>query len=166
LNLLEKDFTMFIQPYLFFDGRCDEALDFYKKMLGAEVTFLMRFKDSPDPQAKAGCGPGMDDKVMHCNVRIRDTELMVSDGGVVGQPKFDGFSLTLNVADAAEANKLFTALGDGGQVQMPLMETFFAESFGMVVDKFGVSWMILAAKQTWAQRVTREFRQRPWLAVM
>jgi PhnB protein len=141
---------MFIQPYLFFDGRCDEAIDFYKKTLGAEVTFLMRFKDSPDPEAKANCGPGVEDKVMHANMRIRDTELMVSDGRGYGQPKFDGFNLTLNVANAAEANKLFAALSEGGQVQMPLMETFFAESFGMLADKFGVAWMILAAKKNQA----------------
>jgi PhnB protein len=141
---------MYIQPYLFFNGRCEEALNFYQKTLGAEVTFLMRFKDSPDPQAKANCGPGMDDKVMHANVRIRDTELMASDGGAVSQPKFDGFSLTLNVPNATEANKLFAALGEGGQAQMPLMETFFADSFGMVADKFGVSWMILAAKKNLA----------------
>jgi len=138
---------MYIQPYLFFDGRCEEALNFYKKALGAEVTFLLRVKDSPDQQAKANLGPGKDNNVMHSNVRIRDTEFMASDGRGEGPPKFEGFSLTINVADPEEANKLFAALSEGGKVQMPLMKSFFAESFGMVVDKFGVSWMILAVKK-------------------
>jgi PhnB protein len=138
---------MFIQPYLFFNGRCEEALDFYRRTLGAEVTMLMRYKDNPDPQSRAMSAPGTDNKVMHANVRVRDTEFMASDGRCQGQPQFEGFSLTLNVANAAEADKLFAALGEGGQAQMPLTETFFAERFGMVADKFGVSWMVLAAKK-------------------
>ena len=108
---------------------------------------LMRFKDNPDPQSKAMTAPGMEDKIMHANVKIRDTQIMMSDGRCQGEaPKFDGFTLTLNVS-AAEADKLFAALSEGGQVQMPLTPTFFAEKFGMVADKFGVSWMILAAKK-------------------
>lgn len=138
---------MFVQSYLFFNGRCEEALNFYRDALGAEVTMLMRFKDNPERLSEANCAPGMDDKVMHANVRIRDTELMASDGRGQGEPKFEGFALTLNVANVAEADKLFAALGKGGQVQMPLTETFFAERFGMVADKFGVFWMILAAKK-------------------
>ena len=138
---------MFIQPYLHFNGRCEEALKFYGKVLGAEVTFMMRFKESPDPQSKAMMTPGTEDKIMHANVQIRDTEIMFSDGcGVGDAPKFDGMALTLNVS-AAEADKLFAALSEGGQVQMPLCETFFAEKFGMLADKFGVSWMVLAAKK-------------------
>lgn len=138
---------MFIQPYLHFDGRCDEAIKFYGKVLGAEVTVLMRFKENPDLQSKAMMPPGMEDKVMHANVKIRDTQIMMSDGRCQsGAPKFDGFTLTLNVAPG-EADKLFAALGEGGQVQMPLASTFFAEKFGMLADKFGVSWMILAAKK-------------------
>ena len=137
---------MFIQPYLMFNGRCEEAIKFYGKVLGAEVTRLMRFKDNPDPQSKAMTAPGMEEKVMHANMRIRDTEIMASDGRCQGDTKFEGFTLTLNVA-VAEADKLFAALGEGGQVQMPLTETFFAHRFGMVADKFGVSWMILAVKK-------------------
>ena len=138
---------MFIQPYLFFDGRCDEAIKFYGKALGAETTMLMRFKDSPDPQSKEGCGPGMDDKVMHANVKIRDTQIMMSDGRCQGEaPKFDGFTLTLNVS-AGRSGQAVRGAGEGGQVQMPLTPTFFAEKFGMVADKFGVSWMILAEKK-------------------
>jgi PhnB protein len=138
---------MFAQPYLFFDGRCDEALEFYKRALGAEVTMLMRFKDSPDPAARENCGPGVADKVMHANVTIRDTQIMMSDGRGEGSPKFDGFGLALNATDAADADKLFAALDDGGNVIMPLTETFFAHKFGMLHDKFGVMWMIMAAKQ-------------------
>jgi PhnB protein len=138
---------MFLQPYVFFDGRCEEAIDFYKKALGAEITFLMRFKDNPDLQSNPDCAPVAGELIMHANVQIRDTQIMMSDGRGGGQPKFDGFALTLNAADAAEAKKLFTALSEGGQVQQPLLETFFAESFGMLSDKFGVFWMILAAKK-------------------
>jgi PhnB protein len=138
---------MFIQPYLYFNGRCEEAIKFYSKVLGAEATFMMRFKESPDPQSKAMMTPGTEDKVMHANVKIRDTEVMMSDGQCTQKaPSFDGFALTLNVAPG-EADKLFAALAEGGQVQMPLTPTFFAEKFGMVADKFGVSWMVLAEKK-------------------
>jgi PhnB protein len=139
---------MFVQPYVFFDGRCEEALDFYKKALGAEVTALLRYKESPDLQATAMMPPGAQNKVMHCNVRIRDTQIMASDGqNITGQPKFEGFALTLNARDVEDVNMLFTALSDGGQVQLPPTETFFAESFSMLTDKFGVAWMILAEKK-------------------
>jgi PhnB protein len=138
---------MFIQPYLHFNGRCEEALNFYKQALGAEVTFMMRYDESPDPQSKECMAPGTEKKIMHANVKIRDTEIMMSDGRCEGElPKFDGVSMTINVSPA-EADKIFEALGDGGQVQMPLCETFFAEKFGMVADKFGVTWLLLAAKK-------------------
>ncbi len=129
-----------VQPYLFFDNRCEEALEFYHKALGAEVTALMRFKDSPEP---TGCPPGSENKVMHASFRIGDTTIMASDGRCSGKPTFDGFSLTISTGSEAEANRLFTALTDGGQVQMPLTKTFFSPAFGMVADRFGVSWMVL-----------------------
>ncbi len=132
---------MKVEPYLFFEGRCEEALDFYRKTLGAEVAMLMRFKDAPDPSM---CQPGTENKIMHANVRIGDTTLMVSDGMNGGTPSFHGFSLTLSVMDEAEAERLFTALSEGGQVRMPMGKTFFASRFGMLVDRFGVPWMILA----------------------
>ncbi len=138
---------MFIQPYLCFEGRCEEALKFYGSALDAETTRLMRFKDNPEPQSKAGSSPEPGDKVMHANVKIRDTQIMMSDGRCQGQPKFEGIALTLNAKDPADADKLFAALSAGGQVQMPLCETFFAQRFGMVADKFGVTWMILAEKK-------------------
>lgn len=131
---------MHVQPYLFFDGRCDEALEFYRSALGAEVQFLMRFKESPEPNS---CAPGMGEKVMHCNVRIGETQIMASDGNCGGRPQFQGFALALHVANADEAERVFAALGAGGQVQAPLVETFFSPRFGMVSDKFGVSWMVL-----------------------
>jgi PhnB protein len=134
---------MLVQPYLFFDGRCEEALEFYRTALGAEVTMLMRFKDSPEPPAPGMCPPGSDDKVMHASFQIGETMLMASDGRAQGKPVFQGFSLSLAVPDDAEALRLFTALGDGGQVQMPLAKTFYASSFGMVADRFGVSWMVI-----------------------
>jgi PhnB protein len=131
---------MIVEPYLFFDGRCDEALEFYRSKLGAEVTALVRFKDSPDPDVSP---PGAGDKVMHSNFRIGETTLMASDGRCQGQPNFQGFSLSLTAPNEAEADRLFAALADGGQVQLPLAKTFFSPQFGMVADRFGVPWMVI-----------------------
>ncbi|MEX0777998.1 MAG: VOC family protein [Phycisphaeraceae bacterium] len=136
---------MQIQPYLFFDGRCEEALEFYKKALGAEVTMLMRFKDSPEPPDPEKCAPGSQDMVMHAEFRVGQATVLASDGMGKGQPKFEGISLALTVADEAEAKRMFHALADGGKVQMPLTKTFFSPSFGMAADRFGVSWMIYVA---------------------
>ncbi|MDD5036444.1 MAG: VOC family protein [Methylococcaceae bacterium] len=135
---------MHIEPYLFFDGRCEEAIEFYRSALGAEICMLMRYKESPEPP-QCQLPPGNEDKVMHASFRIGDSTVMASDGRCLGQPSFQGFSLALRVADVAEAERLFTLLADGGQVQMPLGKTFFSQSFGMVADRFGVSWMIVAS---------------------
>jgi PhnB protein len=140
--------TMLVQPYLFFEGRCEEALDFYKAKLGAKVDMLMHFKDNPEPQnqqAPEGCG-GMDvqpDKVMHCAFRIGESLVMASDGMASGKPAFQGVSLSISVKTEAEAKKLFDGLSEGGNVQMPLTKTFYSPAFGMVADKFGVSWMVV-----------------------
>jgi PhnB protein len=134
--------TRQVEPYLFFDGRCDEALAFYRQALGAKVEALMRYRDNPSPEHNP---PGAAEKVMHCTFRIGDTQVMASDGNCAGKPSFQGFSLCLNAPDAASAEQLFAALGAGGQVQMPIGKTFFAERFGMVADRFGVSWMVIAA---------------------
>jgi PhnB protein len=133
---------MQVQPYLFFEGRCEEAVEFYRRALGAEVEMLMRFKDSPEPTMAP---PGAGDKVMHMSLRIGETTVLASDGRCQGQPGFQGFSLSLTVPNEAEAERLFAALADGGQVQMPLTKTFFSPRFGMVADRFGVSWMIYVA---------------------
>ena len=133
---------MLIQPYLFFDGRCEEAIEFYRRALGAQVTARMRFKDSPEPHQPGMCAAGSEDKVMHASVRIGDTTLLASDGRCEGRPSFEGFALSLTVSDEAEAERLFGLLADGGQVQMPLGKTFFSPRFGMVSDRFGVSWMV------------------------
>lgn len=136
---------MHVQPYLFFDGRCEAALAFYRDTLGAEVLRLMRFKDSPVPHQPGMIPPGAENKVMHSEFRIGDSTVMASDGRCVGKPSFQGFSLSLTVANETEADRLFNALADGGQVQMPMAKTFFSPRFGMVADRFGVSWMILVA---------------------
>ena len=136
---------MQVEPYLNFDGRCEEALEFYKKALGAEVKALLRFKDNPEPQPGM-TPPGAENKVMHANFRIGDTEMLASDGRCLGQPKFQGFSLSLWAKTEAEADKKFAALADGGQVQMPLAKTFFSPRFGMVADKFGIGWMVLVSQ--------------------
>ena len=138
---------MQVQPYLYFDGRCEEALEFYRSALGAKIESLMHFKDAPpEAQQMGGCaGSVPPDKVMHASFKIGETTLMASDGMAQGKPEFKGISLTLPLPDEAEVKRLFDALGDGGQVQMPLTKTFFSSSFGMVADRFGVSWMLLVA---------------------
>jgi PhnB protein len=139
----DKENPMQVQPYLSFNGRCEEALEFYRKALGAEVTMLMRFKESPD---SSGCGmmpPGSENKVMHAEFRVGDTGVMASDGQCTGNAVFQGISLSIAVPDEAKARQLFAALGDGGQVQMPMDKTFFSPCFGMVADRFGVSWMVV-----------------------
>ena len=137
---------MQLQPYLFFDGRCEEALDFYKKTLGAKVEMMMRFKEAPEPHPPGMIPPGSENKILHSAFKIGDTTVMASDGRVQGNPKFEGFSLSITAKNDAEAEKLFAALGDGGQVQMPMAKTFFSSRFGMVADRFGVGWMVVVAQ--------------------
>jgi len=133
---------MHVQPYLNFDGRCDEALEFYKKAIGAKVGMLLRWKDSPDKTMRT---PGNANKVMHSQFDIGDTTVMASDGRNGGKPNFQGIILSISANTEADADKLFNGFADGGQVQMPLGKTFFSPRFGMVADKFGVGWMILVA---------------------
>ena len=137
---------MLVQSYLFFDGRCEEALNFYRNAAGAEVEMMMRFKDSPEPAQPGMAPPGSVNKVMHASFRIGDTVIMASDGRCEGRQRFEGFSLTLTVANEADAERMFGALAEGGQVQMPLAKTFFSSCFGMVADRFGVSWMVYVAQ--------------------
>lgn len=132
---------MNVEPYLFFDGRAEEALQFYQQKLGAKIDAIIRYKENPEPKYNP---PNSDNKVMHALFRIGDTKVMASDGNCAGKPSFQGFALTINAASPAEAEKRFNALAEGGQVQMPLNETFFAKSFGMVADRFGVAWMVIA----------------------
>jgi len=128
-----------IEPYLFFEGRCEEAVEFYKKAAGAEVVMMSRFKDAPDPNACKGV-PG--DKIMHATLRIGGSNVMASDGRCEEPMKFQGFALSLGVNTEAEAEKFFNALAQGGQVIMALSKTFWSPRFGMLTDKFGVMWMI------------------------
>jgi PhnB protein len=134
---------MQVQPYLFFDGRCDEAMDFYKGAVGAKVSMLMRYKECPD---KSMLKAGTEDKVMHAQFQVGDTSILASDGHCNGNTNFQGFSLAISAKTEAEAEKMFDALSSGGQVQMPLTKTFFSPKFGMLADKFGVGWMILVAQ--------------------
>jgi PhnB protein len=131
---------MQIQPYLFFDGRCEEALEFYNKAIGAEVQMMMRFRESPEPMGPVA-PPG--DKIMHSCFRVGDTQVMASDGHCMGKPSFQGFSLSITAPSDAEAEQLFGALAEGGKVQQPLVKTFFSSRFGMLADRFGVSWMVV-----------------------
>jgi PhnB protein len=130
-----------VQPYVFFGGRCDEALKFYKKAVGAEVDFLMRYKESPAPLPPGAVPPGFEKKVMHATFHIGDSILMASDGCEEGA-KFEGFTLSISVKTKAEATKVFKALSAGGKVEMPLTKTFWSPCFGMLTDKFGLGWMV------------------------
>jgi PhnB protein len=136
---------MNVQPYLSFEGRAQEAIDFYQSALGAKVDMIMKFKDAP-PEAQQGMSPGSADKIMHAAFHIGDTQVMASDGQCSGKASFSGIALTLNATTNGEAEKLFNALAQGGQVNMPMSETFFADRFGMVADKFGVGWMVINPK--------------------
>lgn len=134
-----------ILPYLFFNGRCEEAVMFYKQALGGEIEMLMRWKDNPD-LPKDGCAPGMQvdpEQIMHASLKVGDAVLMASDGMPQEKSAFQGFSISLTARSDAECDRWFAALAEGGQVQMPLGKTFFAQRFGAVADKFGVSWMII-----------------------
>jgi len=133
--------TATVQPYLFFDGKCEEALDFYKGAIGAKVDMMMRFKEAPD---QSQMQPNTSEKVMHAAFHVGSTQVLASDGHCAGKPSFQGFGLALNAKNDAEAEKLFAAVGNGGQVLQPLTKTFFASKFGMVADKFGIMWMVIA----------------------
>jgi PhnB protein len=134
---------MQVQPYLFFEGRCEEAIEFYKKTLGAKVEMMMRYKESPEKNPN--CMPADDNKIMHAAFKVGDTVVMGSDGFASGKTDFKGFSLSVTAKDEAEADKTFAALSNGGNVTMPLTKTFFSPKFGMLTDKFGIGWMVLVA---------------------
>ncbi len=138
---------MQVQPYLHFDGRCEEAIEFYRQALDAKVEMLMRYKDSPEAPPPGMVPAGMEEKVMHASLRIGDSIVMASDDCTRTQVNFQGFQLSLSVADSVEAERRFAALADGGQVRMPLAKTFYSPSFGMLADRFGVSWMVIVATQ-------------------
>jgi len=134
---------MKVEPYLFFNGQCEEAMAFYKQALGAEITMQMRMSESPEPPPPGMVPPGFENKIMHASMRIGDTQVMLSDGNSAGNANFQGFSLSIELSDVAQAERIFTALGKGGKVQMPLGKTFYSPCFGMVADRFGVSWMVI-----------------------
>lgn len=138
---------MQVQPYLFYDGRCDDAIAFYGEVLGAEVTMLMRFRDSPEPPPPGALPEGFADKVMHANLTLGETQIMMSDGRCGGRPGFEGFALSLTLAEVSDVERVFAALGAGGRVEMPLSPTFWSPRFGMLVDRFGVAWMVMAAPE-------------------
>ena len=131
---------MKVQPYVFFDGKCEEALEFYKRAIGAKVNALMRFGEAPD---QSQIKPENKNKVMHSEIQVGDTVILASDGYCTGKPGFQGFSLTITVPTDAEAKRVFDAISEGGQVSMPLGKTFFASSFGVASDKYGVGWMVI-----------------------
>jgi PhnB protein len=133
---------MRIEPYLFFNGRAEEAIEFYRSAVGAEVQMLMRFKDSPEPPAPGCVAPGSENKVMHASLKIGETVVMISDGMGAGPLDFKGFSLSISVKKESDAERIFAALSSGGKVEMPLGKTFWSPKFGMLADKFGVGWMM------------------------
>ena len=131
-----------VQPYLFFNGNCEQAVEFYRRAIGAEVEMMMRFKDSPEPMPPGMLAPGYESKIMHSSFRVGQTTVMASDGCGTENVSFQGFSLSLSVATEAEADRYFNALADGGKVTMPLNKTFWSPRFGMLEDKFGIGWMV------------------------
>ena len=135
-----------IQPYLFFAGRCQEALDFYKSAIGAQVEFVMLFKDSPAPPPPDVLQSGFENKIMHSTFRVGASTVMASDGCNDDASKFEGFKLSLSVQTVAEADRAFNALAEGGNITMPLSQTFWSPRFGMVTDRFGVAWMVTVAQ--------------------
>lgn len=137
-----------VQPYLFFGGNCQEALDFYKSAVGAEVGMVMRFDESPDPVPEGMLQPGFEKKVMHSEFKIGDSTILASDGCNADETGFKGFSLALSVPTAEEADRVFALLEKGGQVGMPLGETFFSPRYGMLTDRFGVGWMVIVPPKT------------------
>lgn len=139
---------MNVQPYLFFDGRCQEAIDFYRQAVGAEVVMSMKFSDSPDPIPAGMIPPGSENKIMHMQFRVGDSTILASDGNCGSKPAFQGFSLSLTVENDAAADKAFQALVDGGKVEMPLNKTFFSSRFGMLTDRYGVGWMVYVAPKS------------------
>ena len=131
-----------VQPYLFFNGNCEQAVEFYRTALGAHVEMMMRFKDSPEPHPPGMVPPGHENKIMHTSFRVGETTVMASDGCPSEKTSFQGFSLSLTVPNETEADRAFAALSKGGQVKMPLTKTFWSPRFGMVEDRFGVGWMV------------------------
>jgi PhnB protein len=136
---------MQIEPYLFFDGRCEEAIEFYRRVAGAQVEMMMRYGQSPEKTDPSMLPPGSENKIMHASLRIGNSRVLASDGHCANQAKFQGFALALTVADESAAEKSFAALSEGGKVQMPLTKTFFSPKFGMLLDRFGMSWMIMVS---------------------
>ena len=134
---------MQVQPYIFFDGRCEEAVNFYKTVLNAEVTMMMRFKENPEPQPNPMGGKELDEKIMHASFKVGETEVLASDGCRSGKAEFKGIALSVSPPTEADARKIFGALSEGGKVTMPLSRTFYSPCFGTVDDKFGVSWMVI-----------------------
>ena len=131
-----------VEVYLFFNGRCEEAVEFYRKAIGAEVQMMMRFKEAPEQPPAGMLPPGFENKIMHCSFRVGQTMVMASDGCGTGTPKFEGFSLSIAVPTEADADRVFAALSEGGKVTMPLNKTFWSPRFGMLEDKFGIAWMV------------------------
>jgi PhnB protein len=138
---------MQLTPYLFFNGRCEEALAFYRRALGAETLMLMRYREAPDAPPPGMLPPGSEDKVMHAHARIGDAEFMASDGHCSGKLAFQGFSLSLTLPTEADVDRAFAALAEQGKVDMPAGKTFWSARFGMVTDRFGVQWMVTVAPQ-------------------
>jgi PhnB protein len=141
---------MYVQPYLFFEGRCEEALGFYRDRIGARIEMMMRYRENPEPASPGRLPPGSDDKIMHAAFHVGDSILMASDGNCSGQPDFKGISLSITTTTADEARQKFDALAEGGQPFMPLSSTFFSPAFGMLKDRFGMNWMVMCLPENQA----------------
>lgn len=133
-----------VDSYLFFNGRCEEAIHFYKSAAGAKIGMVLKFGESPDPVPEGMVPPDWDNKIMHCDFTIGQSRIMASDG-CASTPDFNGFRLALTVPTEADADRVFAALADGGRIDMPLGKTFWSPRYGMLTDKFGIGWMVMVS---------------------
>ena len=132
---------MRVEPYLMMSGRCEEALEFYKQAVNAQVVMILRMKDAPDAPPMP-MPPNWGDKIMHCGFTIGQTLVMASDGMSEERVDFSGVTLSITADDETQARRMFDALSASGKVFMPMGKTFWSPCFGMCADKFGVNWML------------------------
>lgn len=130
---------MHFSPYLNFDGHCKEAIEFYAELLGGEIVFMSTFAEAPDDE---DISPGLKDKIMHAQLKIGDQVIMASDASPENYAIPQGIHITIGVDTPEEAERIYEALSEGGSVQMPLEETFWAKRFAMFSDRFGIPWMV------------------------
>ncbi|WP_250124683.1 VOC family protein [Chroococcidiopsis sp. CCMEE 29] len=133
---------MKLNPYLMFNGQCEAAFKFYEQCLGGKITTMMPYGESPEPLMTDQLTPEWRNKIMHVSLTIGDQELMGSDSPPEYDEEAKGFSVSISLNDPIEGERIFNTLAENGTVRMPFQQTFWAYRFGMLVDRFGIPWMI------------------------